>query len=97
VAILDSTAHALKFSVFQEMYFENRFPPEYGITPRPELINRPAFVRPPDLDAVPAPGAPLTGEDFQRFVRRTAEEIAARLHLKKRQSNAGSPGRTKGS
>ncbi len=84
VAVLDSTAHALKFSIFQEMYFENSFPPEYGITPRPELINLPAFVRPSDLDAVPAPGAPLQGEKFQRFVRRTAEEIAARLQLKKR-------------
>jgi threonine synthase len=96
VAILDSTAHALKFSVFQEMYFENRFPPEYGVAPRPELINLPAYVRPSDLDAVPAPGAPLQGEAFQRFVRRTAEEIAARLDLKKRPSSAGPPGPTKG-
>ncbi len=91
VAVLDSTAHALKFSVFQDLYFENRFPPEYGITPRPEWINLPAFVRPPDLDAVPAPGAPLQGEEFQRFVRRTAEEIAVRLHLKKRQPSTGPP------
>jgi threonine synthase len=78
------------------MYFENRFPPEYGVAPRPELINLPAYVRPSDLDAVPAPGAPLQGEAFQRFVRRTAEEIAARLDLKKRPSSAGPPGPTKG-
>ncbi|MBI5578332.1 MAG: threonine synthase [Deltaproteobacteria bacterium] len=82
VAVLDSTAHALKFSVFQEMYFENRFPAGYDITPRPELMNRPILIRPQDLAKVPAPGAPLAGEDFQRFVRRTAEEVAGRLNLK---------------
>jgi threonine synthase len=84
VAVLDSTAHALKFSVFQEMYFENRFPAGYDITPRPELMNRPSLIRPQDLSRVPAPGAPLAGEDFQRFVSRTAEEIAGRLNLKLR-------------
>jgi threonine synthase len=89
VAVLDSTAHALKFSVFQEMYFENTFPPAYGIVPRPELVNRPILVRPADLDRLPAPGAPLQGEALQRFVRRTAEEIADRLHLKTRPSNTG--------
>jgi threonine synthase len=84
VAVLDSTAHALKFSVFQDMYFENRFPAGYDITPRPELMNRPSLIRPQDLAKVPAPGAPLAGEDFQRFVRRTAEEVAGRLNLKMR-------------
>jgi len=84
IAVLDSTAHALKFSVFQDMYFENRFPAGYDITPRPELMNRPSLIRPQDLAKVPAPGAPLTGEDFQRFVRRTAEEVAGRLNLKMR-------------
>jgi threonine synthase len=84
IAILDSTAHALKFSVFQEMYFENRFPVEFGITPEPALMNQPVYIRPQDLDRVPAPGQPLAGEDLRRFVRRTAEDIAARLQLQKR-------------
>ena len=84
IAVLDSTAHALKFSVFQDMYFENRFPAGYDITPQPELMNRPSLIRPQDLAKVPAPGAPLTGEDFQRFVRRTAEEVAGCLNLKLR-------------
>lgn len=44
LAILDATAHSLKFIGFQEMYFENSFPPEYGISPRPELMNRPRMV-----------------------------------------------------
>ena len=84
IAVLDSTAHALKFSGFQDMYFENRFPAEFGITPNPALINQPIYIRPKDLDQVPAPGHPLQGEEFQRFVSRTAEDIADRLQLTKR-------------
>jgi threonine synthase len=84
IAVLDSTAHALKFSGFQDMYFENRFPEEFGIRPNPALINQPVYIRPGDLDKVPAPGQPLKGEEFQRFVRRTAEDIAGRLGLRKR-------------
>ncbi|MFO7837989.1 MAG: threonine synthase, partial [Desulfosalsimonadaceae bacterium] len=82
-AVLDSTAHALKFADFQQMYFEDRFPEEYGITPKPELINNPELVRPADLARVPEPGKPLSGEPLEVFVRRTAEEIAGRLDLKK--------------
>ena len=83
VAVLDSTAHALKFSGFQDMYFENSFPAEFGITPNPALVNRPVYIHPADLSRVPAPGRPLAGEQFQRFVRRTAEDIAGRLNLNK--------------
>ncbi|MFW6052925.1 MAG: threonine synthase [Desulfosalsimonas sp.] len=82
-AVLDSTAHALKFADFQQMYFENRFPDEYGVSPKPELINLPELVRPSDLQSVPEPGRPLSGEPLEVFVRRTAEEIADRLDLKK--------------
>jgi threonine synthase len=66
------------------MYFENRFPAEFGITPNPALINQPVYIRPKDLSQVPAPGHPLQGEAFQHFVRRTAEDIAGRLQLTKR-------------
>jgi len=83
IAVLDSTAHALKFSGFQDMYFENRFPADFGITPNPALVNRPVYIHPADLGRVPAPGKPLAGEEFQCFVRRTAEDIADRLNLKK--------------
>ncbi len=84
IAVLDSTAHALKFSGFQDLYFANRFPKDFEITPDPALINRPELIHPADLSQVPAPGAPIEGEAFQRFVRRTAEEIAARLDLQKK-------------
>ena len=81
VAVLDSTAHALKFAGFQDMYFAQQFPPDYNISPKQELINAPIYVRPEDLEKVPAPGRPLNGEDLERFVARTAKEIARMLDL----------------
>lgn len=81
--VLDSTAHALKFSNFQEMYFENRFPEEYEVIPKPELINAPMLVRPADLEEYPEPGRPLAGKSLNRFIDRVSEEIANRLDLKK--------------
>ena len=80
-AVVDSTAHALKFAGFQEMYFEDRFPPEYEVRPDPQLMNRPVFMCPEDLKAVPAPGSPLAGAEMDIFVRRVAEEIARDLDL----------------
>ncbi len=82
-AVLDSTAHSLKFAGFQDMYFSRSFPEEYEISYNDALINEPELVSPPDLKKVPEPGKPLTGEDFQRFVDRMAEEIAGSLQLKK--------------
>jgi threonine synthase len=84
IAILDSTAHALKFAGFQDMYFDQTFPPDYKISSRKELINTPVYVHPADLEKVPAPGRPLTGKDFDHFVQRTAEEISKMLDLSKR-------------
>jgi threonine synthase len=83
IAVLDSTAHALKFAGFQEMYFEQQFPPDYNISPKHDLINTPVYVHPKDLNKVPAPGRPLDGKDFEQFVKRMAAEIAGMLDLKK--------------
>lgn len=44
LAVLDATAHALKFSGFQDMYYQNSFGPEYGITPDEKLANAPRLV-----------------------------------------------------
>jgi len=41
VFVVDSTSHQLKFSNFQQMYFENTFPRDYEITARPNLVNAP--------------------------------------------------------
>lgn len=81
IAVLDSTAHAIKFSVFQEMYFENRFPEEYEVTPKPELINGPVYMHPRDLKNVPGPGKPLPPGEMAVFVERISNEIASYLHL----------------
>ncbi len=84
IAVIKSTAHALKFSGFQEMYFEQQFPPEFNIKSDSDLINAPLYVQPKGLEHVPAPGKPLTGKDFEAFVHRVSEEIAGLLDLKKR-------------
>jgi threonine synthase len=83
-AVLDATAHHLKFIGFQQMYFDDSFPPEFGVTPRPELVNRPEEVVAEGLDKLPEPGRPLEGDDFARYVTLTGEEIARRLGLEKR-------------
>ncbi len=84
VAVVDSTAHALKFAGFQEMYFDNRFPGEFEVKPDPALINKPSLVRPEDLEKIPGPGKPIHGEDFKKFVKRVSETIAKNLDLKNR-------------
>jgi threonine synthase len=83
IGIVDSTAHALKFSGFQEMYFSGAMPEEFEITPNPELINRPELVHPGDIEHVPEPGRPLSGAVLEQFVDRVAEKIAHQLKLKK--------------
>ncbi len=87
-AILDSTAHALKFSGFQDLYFEKALPPEFEITPDQSLINTPVYMRPNSLAAVPAPGKPLQGGDLERFVQVTSEAIADDLALKRKKTKA---------
>ncbi|MBF0117544.1 MAG: threonine synthase [Desulfobacterales bacterium] len=52
VAILDSTAHALKFVNFQDMYFENKFPLEYEISSKEEFINAPILINTKDIQKV---------------------------------------------
>jgi threonine synthase len=84
VGIVDSTAHMLKFLNFQEMYFQDRFGPEFDVKPRPDLKNAPVLVRPDHLDAFPEPGKPLQGEDMAAFVRAMAAEIAEILGLEHR-------------
>lgn len=82
-AIVDSTAHALKFSGFQDMYFENTFPEEFKVNPNTSLVNKPRYVHPDHLEKIPMPGAPLTGEDLTTFVKQISDAIAHMLQLKK--------------
>ncbi|MCF8068945.1 MAG: threonine synthase [Desulfobacterales bacterium] len=83
IAIVDSTAHALKFSGFQDMYFSDKLSPEFGINPDPAMMNKPILVHPQNLEHIPEHGKPLKGKDFTTFVNRISEEIASMLNLKK--------------
>ena len=81
VSILDSTAHILKFAMFQNMYFNNEFTPEYNVTPKKEFSNVPVQISPEG--ECPLPGKPLENDALNRFVDRVAEEVARKLQLKK--------------
>ncbi|MBU4318945.1 MAG: pyridoxal-phosphate dependent enzyme [Proteobacteria bacterium] len=83
VGVIDSTAHAIKFSGFQDMYFQKTIPADFEISSNPELINLPVYLRPNDLEKVPEPGKPLEGKDLEIFINRISDEIAAYLKLSK--------------
>ncbi|MDD4951666.1 MAG: pyridoxal-phosphate dependent enzyme, partial [Desulfovibrionaceae bacterium] len=75
LAVLDATAHQLKFIGFQEMYFQDSFPAEYGVRARPEFVNRPELIiEPKDKDR-------LSAEDY---VAKAAENVVQRLGLKRK-------------
>ena len=84
VGILDSTAHMLKFLGFQEMYFGDRFGPEFEVIPKTELKNAPVLVRPETIRRFPEPGRPLEGNDMTAFVTQMAEVIAGILGAEKK-------------
>jgi threonine synthase len=84
IGVLDSTAHALKFAGFQDLYFGDHFPAKYHVKPKAELKNAPALIFPKGLDRVPEAGKPLKEEDLKRFVDGVSQEIASALGLKKR-------------
>ena len=71
-SILDATAHALKFMDFQNMYFNNAFPPEFGVTPDPALINQPELLLSPQE---------RSGMNEETFVIETAAKMVRRLNL----------------
>ncbi len=71
-SVLDATAHALKFMDFQNLYFNNALPPEFGVTPDPALINQPELV----LTA-----QERSGMSERDFILETAGRIVRRLKL----------------
>jgi len=74
VAILDSTAHALKFADFTNMYFGKGFPKEFDITPHPAFINHPHLI---SLNDKKCP-------HFNLFVKHVSDTIATTLKLIKK-------------
>ncbi len=81
-AILDATAHAIKFSEFQDLYFNGTIPKEYKIEPNQDNINLPSLLIPDDLDMIPSQEKRLGEKDFQKFVNDMSDKIAQRLNLK---------------
>lgn len=73
-AVLDATAHSLKFAGFQDMYFNDAFPPEYGVTPDKSLANRPELL---------LPESARQGRGVAEFARLGAEAVVERLGLKR--------------
>ncbi|MDR3553984.1 MAG: threonine synthase [Syntrophobacteraceae bacterium] len=80
-AVLDATAHALKFAVFQDKYFTDGFEPEFEVLPKKEMRNAPFSLSLPA--SVPSPaGGRLAPEEFRRFVEYAASVVAEVLELK---------------
>lgn len=72
-AVLDATAHSLKFAGFQDMYFTDSFPPEYNVTPDKSLAARPELLLPANA---------RQGCDTTEYARLGAAAVAERLQLK---------------
>jgi threonine synthase len=85
VAILDSTAHALKFADFTNMYFGKGFPKEFDITPHPAFINHPHLITANSDKKDPHSGGLFKKEDdFNLFVKHVSDTIATSLKLIKK-------------
>lgn len=82
-AIVDATAHAMKFSGFQDLYFGGNMPADFNIRSNPDFINLPKLVMPEDKDKIPGQGSPLNEEDFKRFAQDVSDKIAKELNLLK--------------
>ncbi|MCX7822217.1 MAG: threonine synthase [Syntrophobacterales bacterium] len=83
-AVLNSTAHMLKFMIFQEKYFMDNFEPDYEVRPKKDLQNQPIVVTFPEH--VPQPGVKvsLTPDEFRQFVTAASEKIADILGIEKK-------------
>ncbi len=82
-AVLDSTAHALKFSEFQDLYFRSKIPENYKIETDPANTNLPSLIMPDNLKTVPSQEKRLGKDDMQKFVENICAQIAQQLDLEK--------------
>jgi threonine synthase len=76
-SVLDSTAHALKFAGFQNSYFEDSFPEEYGVKACADLVNHPQLLISAEDRAAMPPNS---------FTRVAAEAVAKAAGLSVRNS-----------
>ena len=82
IAILNATAHAIKFSMFQELYYEKKFAKEYKIKSKSKFINYPKLLMPHNPDKIPSQRKPLSEKNFKIFVNEISSKIAKELNLK---------------
>ncbi|MEW6185450.1 MAG: threonine synthase [Thermodesulfobacteriota bacterium] len=80
-AILNATAHALKFSGFQEMYFQNTFPADFGVRPKKKLQNHPVFAGLSAKKSFPGSGIFRSDKEYKVFIEKTALNIAKLLDI----------------
>ena len=81
-AIVDATAHALKFSNFQNLYFEQKLPKEFNIKHNFDFINLPSLIMPDKDSPVPSQENRLNSNEFKTFVADISQKIAKKLNLK---------------
>ena len=81
-AVVDSTAHTLKFAGFQDLYFNKGFSEEYGIVPDPALVNSPQLIMPEDQTCVPSQTERLSEDRFRVFLKDISASIAEKMELK---------------
>ncbi len=80
-AVLDATAHPIKFSGFQDLYFRDKMPEDYDITPDPEFVNMPSLIMPDDEALIPSKENRRNKEVFGAFVENMSQKIAKRLKV----------------
>ncbi len=72
-AVLDATAHQLKFLDFQNMYFANAFPKDFEVSPKQELSNSPELIIDPQCKTDLSP---------EEYTLAAASNVVKRLGLK---------------
>jgi len=78
IAILNATAHSLKFLKFQQMYFEDSYPEEYEITPRDEYKNFPKLIISEEYKK---------SLENRQFYQKAAENIVSMLGIEKKNND----------
>ncbi len=81
-AIVDATAHALKFSNFQNLYFEQKLPDAFNIKHNSDFVNLPSLIMPDKGMPVPSQDHRLGPGEFKGFVSDISRKIALKLNLK---------------
>ena len=83
-AVINSTAHALKFAEFQNAYFDDKLRDGFEVSAKNELVNRPRDISPKGVP-LPEAGKTQSPEDRAAYVSAAALDIAEILGLKDKQ------------